>query len=259
MYHPFSISETIKSAWNIIKKNYIPLIVYSIISAGVFKVTSVVIGIFFISDSYYSQLTFGLFMLLFQSYLVLSFYKLILTLIDHQYYEFSFRDILPTLRMVMNFVLIAVVYGFVTVTLTFINFRLQDHEMAFYILDKIELAAIGYLLIRSIFCLCFIVDDDSGAYESIKQSLFITRGNFFKIIALILIVIAFVAVLLLIITGLITLLIDEHSPQKDLAVKIAVVGWFALSFPTVQVMIMATYRKLVYSHMDVDDDVSETV
>ena len=259
MYHPFSIGETIKAAWNIIKKNYISLIVYSIISAAVVKVASVVVGILFISDSFYSQITFGLFMLLFQSYLVLSFYKLILTLIDRQYYEFSFKDILPSLNMVTNFVLIALVYGFLTVTLTFINFRLQGHEMVFYVLDKLELTAIGYLLIRSIFCLCFIVDDDSGAFESVKQSFFITSGNFFKVIALILIVVAFVALLLLIITGIITLLIDESSPQKDIAVKIAVAGWFSLSFPTVQVMIMATYRKLVYSHMDVDEDVSETI
>lgn len=259
MYHPFSIGETIKAAWNIIKKNYISLIVYSIISAAIVKATSFVIGILFISDSYYSQITFGLFMLLFQSFLVLSFYKLILTLIDRQYYEFSFSDIIPSVRMVINFVLIALVYGFVTVTLSFINFRLQHNETIFYVLDKLELAAIGYLLIRSIFCLCFIVDDDSGAFESVKQSFFITRGNFFKIVALILIVVAFVAVLLLIITGIITLLIDERNPQKDLAVKVAVIGWFALSFPTVQVMIMATYRKLVYSHMDVDDDVSETI
>jgi hypothetical protein len=30
--------------------------------------------------------------------------------------------------------------------------------------------------------------------------------------------------------------------------------WVLLAFPAVQVLIMVTYRKLVYSHKDVDDN-----
>ncbi|QQL51064.1 glycerophosphoryl diester phosphodiesterase membrane domain-containing protein [Mucilaginibacter ginkgonis] len=259
MYHPFSIAETIKSAWNVFKKNYISLIIYSVLSVAIGTAVKFAVTLFFVSDNFYSQIIFGLLMLLFQSFLVLSFYKLILTLIDREFYEFSFSDILPSLRMVGNLVLIAIGYGFLIGTLSFINFRLADHDQIFYVLDKIEMVGIGYLLVRSIFCLCFIVDDDSGASESLKQSFRVTRGNFFKIVALIIIVIATVFLLLLIIAGIITLLVDEDSSMRSFAIYAAVICWFAISFPIVQVMIMVTYRKLVYSHLDVDDDVSETV
>jgi hypothetical protein len=76
-------------------------------------------------------------------------------------------------------------------------------------------------------------------------------------VALILIVVVFIALLLIIINLLITLLFDVEN--NGYVAKIAAICWFAVSFPTVQVMIMATYRKLVYSHLDIDDDVSETL
>lgn len=259
MYHPFSIAETIKSAWNIIKKNYISLIVYSIMSLACYWAISFVTSFIFVYDNAYSQVTFVLFMMLIQSYLVLSFYKLILTLMDKEYYDFDFSDIIPSLKMAFNCVLIGLAYTIVIATIIFINLRFKEYETLISILDKLEMVGVGYLLIRSIFCLCFIVDDDSGAAECLKQSFSITRNNVLKIIGMILIVLFFIAVLLLIINGVITVFVDENSPSKDYVFKIAGICWFAISFPFVQVMIMATYRKLVYSHLDVDDDVTETI
>ena len=125
------------------------------------------------------------------------------------------------------------------------------------VLDKLEILAVGYLLIRSIFCLCFIVDEDSGPVESLKQSFYITWNNFFKVVGLILIVVGFIALLLVLINLVITLLFDVDS--SSYVAKIAAIFWFALSFPLVQVMIMVSYRKLVYSHKDIDDDVSEAL
>lgn len=257
MYHPFSIAETIKTAWEVIKKNYISLIVYSVISLICYEVISFLTGFIFIYDNEYSKVTFVLFMMLVQSYLVLSFYKLILTLIDREYYEFEFRDILPSLKMALSFVTVGILYTFLIGTIIFLNLRIPDDSLIRNILDKVEMVAIGYLLIRSIFCLCFIVDDDSGPIESLKQSFIITRHNFFKLVALILIVVVFIALLLIIINLIITLLFNVDDGSY--IIKIAGICWFAVSFPTVQVMIMATYRKLVYSTKDLDDDVSETL
>lgn len=256
MYHPFTIGETLKSAWSIIKKNFITLIVYSIISLIIYKVIDVLSAVF-VFDNYYSQVIESLFMLLIQSYLALSFYRLILTLMDREYYEFSIKDIIPTLKMALSCITIAFLYG--VLILAFIIFKdfFKNNETALNVVDKLEILAVAYLLIRSIFCLCFIVDEDSGPIESLKQSFFITRNNFFKILALVLIVVGFIAILLLLINLIITLFFDiEHSAY---VVRIAGICWIAVSFPVVQVMIMATYRKLVYSHLDVDDDVSETL
>ncbi|QJD97355.1 hypothetical protein HH214_16515 [Mucilaginibacter robiniae] len=259
MYHPFSIGETIRTAWDVIKKNYISLIVYSIISLICYEVISFISNFIMVYDNMYSKIAFILFMMLIQSYLALSFYKLILTLIDREYYEFEFRDIVPSFRMALSCVTIGIAYTFFIGSIIFINFLLRDRPEITNILDKVEIIGVGYLLIRSIFCLCFIVDDDSAPFESLRQSFAITRNNFFKIIALILIVLAFVALLLLIINLIITLFFDMDSESSGYAIKVAGILWFAISFPTVQVMIMATYRKLVYSYKDEDDNVSEAL
>jgi len=257
MYHPFSIAETIKTAWNVIKKNYISLIVYSVISLIFYEIISFFTGFIVVYDNQYSQVAFVFFMMLVQSYLVLSFYKLILTLMDREYYEFEFKDILPSLKMALSFVTIGVLYTVLIGTIIFLNLKLVDYPLLQKVMDKLEILGIGYLLIRSVFCLCFIVDEDSGPIESLKQSFYITWNNFFKVLGLILIVVGFIALLLIIINLIITLLFDVDN--NSYIAKIAAICWFAISFPTVQVMIMATYRKLVYSHQDVDDDVSETL
>jgi hypothetical protein len=257
MYQPFSIAETIKTAWNVIKKNYISLIVYSVISLIFYEIISFFTSFIVIYDNQYSQVAFVFFMMLVQSYLVLSFYKLILTLMDREYYEFEFRDILPSLKMALSFVTVGVLYTVLIGTIIFLNLKLVDYPMLQKVMDKLEILGVGYLLVRSIFCLCFIVDEDSNPIESLKQSFYITWNNFFKVLALILIVVGFIALLLIIINLIITLLFDVDS--NSYIAKIAAICWFAVSFPTVQVMIMATYRKLVYSHKDLDDDVSETL
>lgn len=259
MYHPFSIAETIKTAWNVIKKNYVSLIVYSIVMLICYEVISVLTEFIFVYNNTYGQAASVLFMMLVQSYLTLSFYKLILTLINREYYEFEFKDIVPSLRMALNCVTIGLLYTIFIGTIIFINMQLENYPAVRNILDKVEILGVGYLLIRSIFCLCFIVDDDSGPLESLRQSFTITRNNFFKILALVLIVLGFVALLLVIINLFITLFFDLDNESTNYVIKIAGICWFAISFPTVQVMIMATYRKLVYSFKDMDDDVSETL
>lgn len=258
MYHPFSIIETIKSAWDVLKKNYISLIIYSIITLVLYQFISILTSLFYFTDNLYSKMVVVLFMMLVQSYLTLSFYKLILTLIHKEYYEFEFKDIVPTFKMALNFVSVALAFVILIGVVILINFFLRENTTLMFILDKVEILSLTYLLIRSVFCLCFIVDDDSGPFEALVQSFRITKNNFFKLVAIILIVFLFIAILLLIINGVITLFISEESKSMAYVLKIAGIIWFAISFPTVQVMIMTTYKRLVYSHQDVDDDIAET-
>ncbi|AMR33233.1 hypothetical protein A0256_18320 [Mucilaginibacter sp. PAMC 26640] len=258
MYHPFSVIETIKAAWHVVKKNYVTLIIYSIISLALYKIISFSTSLIYFTDSTYNKIIIVLIMMIVQSYLTLSFYKLILTLIYREYYEFEFKDIVPTIKMVLNFVVIALCLVVLIGTVIFINLRLHNHDSIIWVLDKLEIMALIYLLIRSMFCICFIVDDDSGPFESLKQSFNATKGNFFRLIGLILMVLLFIALLLFVLNEFITLFVSEDSKSADYIFEIAGLIWFAISFPTVQVMIMTTYKKLVYSHLDVDDDIAET-
>lgn len=100
MYHPFSITQTIATAWTVLRKNFVTLIVYSIASLMVYEAIDFFNNFIFVGDDKWSQLIVVLVQMVVQAYLGLSFYKLILTLIDKEFYEFSFRDILPSLKMI---------------------------------------------------------------------------------------------------------------------------------------------------------------
>jgi hypothetical protein len=262
MYHEFSIAETIKTSWHVLKKNFVPLVVYSVISLFINELVDFFNAFIFIGDDKVSLILTTLFQMIVQAYLALSFYKLILTLIDKEYYEFAFRDIVPSFRMTMNFIVIAFAYGILIAILLFIDLvieRAVGSYATILLVSKIaELALILFLLLRSIFCVCFIVDDDSSPYESLKQSFEITKDNFFKTLAMLFIIIAFM-ILVLVPIFIIFLLFGFNEDSSPYAQKLMFYCWFILAFPAVQVMIMVTYRKLVYSHQDVDDDVSETI
>ena len=84
-------------------------------------------------------------------------------------------------------------------------------------------------------CACFIVDDQSGPFESVAQSFKLIKGNFFKYFLLFLLIEAMVVI------GTIT--------------RIGMI----FVIPFVNILLVVAYRKLVYSHLDVDDDITETV
>ena len=105
MYHPFSIGETVKSAWNVLKKNFVPLVVYSAISLFIKELVDFLNAFIFVGDDKPTVLITFFIQMIIQAYLALSFYKLILTLMDKQYYEFEFKEIIPSLKMSFNFVI----------------------------------------------------------------------------------------------------------------------------------------------------------
>jgi len=84
-------------------------------------------------------------------------------------------------------------------------------------------------------CTCFIVDDESGPFESVAQSFQLIKGNFLKYFLL------FLLIETLVFIGSIT-----------------VIG-IIFVIPFVNILLVVAYRKLVYSHLDVDDDITETV
>ncbi|GAA3983417.1 glycerophosphoryl diester phosphodiesterase membrane domain-containing protein [Mucilaginibacter dorajii] len=256
MYHAFSVAETIKTAWNVLKRNFVPLVVYSVISLFIYEAVDFIKAFILIEDDIATQFIFIFIQLVVQCYIGLSFYKLILTLMDREYYEFEFKDILPSFKMTFNFVVIGLLTGVLVAVLVFFYVLAQRNLGYESLLKGIELIFILYISLRSIFCICFIVDDDSSPIESLKQSFEITKDNFFKtlgifFIIIVILIIALIPVFLLInLTGL--------DAKGGFVFRLAFYCWFILTFPFIQVIIMVTYRKLVYSHKDVDDDIAET-
>ena len=257
MYHPFSVTETISISWNTLKKNFTTLVVYSVISLFVYELIDFFNEFIFVDDSLSSQAIVGIIQMIVQAYLALSFYKLVLILLDKAYYEFGFKDILPSFKMTLNFVLVALLYTALVAILVFINLLVERKLGSTLIVKILELILITFLLLRSIFCVCFIVDDDSKPIESLRQSFDITKDNFFKtmwIFAIIILIMIITLIPVILIINIFSL-----DQKGEFIFKLAFYCWFIITFPFVQVMIMVAYRKLVYSHLDVDDDITETV
>lgn len=256
MYHPFSVAETVKTAWNVLKKNFATFIVYSILTLVINGLMDILMFILF-DDTKVNEIIVGLLKLIVQSYLALSFYKLILTLMDKQYYEFEFKEIWPSFHAAYRVFVIELYYVLLVIVFFTIVFVFRKYDAIVFLIEVIELIVFFYLLLRSIFCICFIADDDSGAIESLKQSFAITKDNFFKTLGIFLIIIGFMAAVLIPIAA-VTAFLERNSDESGYQSRLAFYTWFVITFPAVQVLIMVTYRKLVYSHMDVDDDIAET-
>ncbi|RYE21370.1 MAG: hypothetical protein EOP42_25955 [Sphingobacteriaceae bacterium] len=237
MYHPFSIAETFKTAWDITKKNFLSIAVYSAFLTFVLIIVQLFNDFANLSSDSFTEFLVFLVLITIQSYTIMGFYKLIFTLIDSEYYEFNFSQIIPSIRMVLNFIIICILTGFAVVTLNIIiEQTLQNYsDTVIKVARILEVMLIIYATVRYMFCACFIVDDNSGPVESLRQSRLLTKSHFLHLLFLISIIV------LVILMGF-----------KTIGKTVLVL------FPFVNVVLIVTYRKLVYSRMDVDDDVAET-
>lgn len=237
MYHPFSIAETFKTAWNVTKKNFLTIIIYSAIITVLLGVVQFFNAFVDVGSDNFSQFLVFLVLMIIQTYATLGLYKLIFTLIDNEYYEFEFSQLVPTMKMVFSFIAICLFLAFAIVTLNLgIEQGLRNYpENSMQLVQVLEVMLILYAALRYMFCACFIVDDNCGPVESLRQSRLLTKSHMIHLLGLL---------------GIMVLVI---------AIGFFVVGKIVLVlYPFVNVVLIVTYRKLVFSNLDVDDDVAET-
>lgn len=233
MYHPFSVTETLSIGWHILKRNFATIAVYTLLSVLIVFGTGLLVK-FILIDMVIATIS-GIFSIFLISFIFLGFIKLIFQLIDKEYYEFGFGDIVPTIKMLLSYILLLVIVSTVTV---FISAGIKTLEEGLVQSILGILSAIFFevfFLFYFPICACFIVDDNSGPFESVVQSFQLIKGNFLKYLLLFLLIEAMVFV------GSIT-----------------VIG-MVFVVPFVNILLVVAYRKLVYSHLDVDDDITETV
>ncbi|HJP62286.1 MAG TPA: hypothetical protein VJ844_02535 [Mucilaginibacter sp.] len=232
MYHPFSVSDTLKTAWYLLRKNFPVISIYSLLGFITVIALSFVIYVFLNGNL---ATSIGIVVLLIGvSFIFLGFIKLIFQLIDKEYYDFEFGDIVPTIRMQYSYLLLLIMVSTLSVLLTnaikALDEGLTQNILGIVVGGFFQFFFLFYFPI----CACFIVDDSSGAFESVIQSFQLIKGNFLKYLLLFVIIEAMVFI------GSITL-----------------VGMLFV-IPFVNIILVVAYRKLVYSHQDVDDDLAET-
>jgi hypothetical protein len=241
MYHPFSVAETIKTAWNIFRKNFVTIIVYSVIAFFLLSVLGIIIG-FVYSPTNFAGTMFVSFLLIWvQAYTTLGLYKLIFTLIDSEYYDFEFVQVIPKVKMIWSYLAVVFIVAFTVTNLTILIDYLEPHPEIQFAVEVVAGVVGLYLALRSMFFNTFIVDDASGPLESIKQSFALTKGYLLKVVLILGIIILFIA-------------LPAKIAQYYPIISVAII----FTYPFVNIILAVTYRKLVYSHQDVDDDIAET-
>lgn len=232
MYHPFSVGDTVKTAWYLLKRNFSVISIYSLLGFLCVIVLSTIIYIFLNGNIVTS---IGIvFLLVSISFIFLGFIKLIFQLIDKEYYDFEFGDIVPGLKMLFSYLLLLIMVSTLSVLITnaikALDEGLTQNILGIVIGGFFQFFFLFYFPI----CACFIVDDSSGAIESVAQSFMLIKGNFLKYLLLFVIIEAMVFV------GTVT-----------------VIGMLFV-IPFVNILLVVAYRKLIYSKQDVDDDLAET-
>jgi len=232
MYHPFSVPDTIKTAWYLLKRNFAVIAIYSII--GFLTIGVMGFAFYFVLDSNI-EASIGIVVILFViSFIFLGFIKLIFQLIDREYYDFDFADIVPKLKMMYSYLLLLIIVSTLSV---FITHAIESLEKG---LAQSILGIVVWIFFQFFFlfyfpiCACFIVDDSSGPFESVAQSFRLIQGNFIKYFLLFLLI------------------------ESMVFIGTATVIGMLFVIPFVNIILVVAYRKLIYSHQDIDDDLSET-
>ncbi|TSD66574.1 hypothetical protein FFF34_003975 [Inquilinus sp. KBS0705] len=241
MYHPFSVAETIKTAWDIFKKNFVTIIVYSAIAFFLLSVLGVIITIIVSPEEFAGTMVVSFLLILVQAYTTLGLYKLIFTVIDSEYYDFEFSQVIPKMKMIWSYLAVVFIIAFIVTNLTIIIDKLENYPNVQFGVEILA-GAIGlYLALRAMFFNTFIVDDASGPIESLKQSFELTRGYLLKVVLILGVIILLIAL---------PAKLAQYYPVISLAI--------VFTYPFVNIILAVTYRKLIYSHKDVDDDIAET-
>src|SRR6187402_2055982 len=127
MYHPFSVAETTKTAWNIFKKNFITIIVYSAISFLILSVLAVLTQFLISPEEFAGKMIVSFILIFVQAYTTLGLYKLIFTVIDSEYYEFEISQVLPAFKMIVSYLIVVFSIAFLITTFHFLILRLDDY------------------------------------------------------------------------------------------------------------------------------------
>lgn len=200
----FSVNEVIAKAWHITKNHYFSIALLCFLMFATLSFSSLLA--MFLKDIN-QALNFVLFLVFISAYLVcnLSLFKFIFHLLDHETEELSVSDTLPTKKQIINFLIgsffftLSILGVYVIVALLVFPFVYTgiDMQLLVNLAISVGLVAIFITWLRISFFPFFIIDKSERPFQSLKLSLAITKGNFFKIL-LLLFVLGFFQILYLV-------------------------------------------------------------
>jgi hypothetical protein len=144
--------------------------------------------------------------------------------------------------MVISYLAVAFILAFIITNFAILVEYMDRFPLANDIIKTVGVIGALYLFLRIMFFNTFIVDDHSGPIESLKQSFQLTKGVVLKVLVILAIILLLIA-------------LPAKVAQYYPLVSVTIV----FTYPFVNIILAVTYRKLIYSHQDVDDDITETL
>jgi hypothetical protein len=237
-----SVSVILSDAWELIRKNIWILLGFTAVQFFFGLLIKTVILAVFEEESPLSFLIQNVLLSLFDFFFIVAFYQVIFKLIDEETRP-DFPDFIPNLLKAVNFMIVILILGIALMaiigiisTIYYFNspeINLKDplswENLPFFILMGIPVV---FFSIRFCFTVCFIVDQDSSSSEAISQSWTLTKG-YFWFIGLLFLVIFGLNILFLIATSLLT-------------------GIF-FTIPFSSIILIIAYRHLVNNYTDEEE------
>ncbi|MEO5912118.1 MAG: hypothetical protein ABIP95_14600 [Pelobium sp.] len=235
----FSVIDVLETSWDITRKNFLVIIGYSIVAFVVLALVQLVSMYVMGMKNSVASFIMLFVLLIANSVATLGFYKLTFKLIDEEEEDFSAASIIPSWKNILSFVSLSLMLGFIVALGTLIykqlltiqsfeNFinTVKNDDLNLEITAIVAFILLMMLTMRFMFFPCFIVDDDSSSFESLRQSRALTQDNLLKIIAVLAMVIGFIAL-------------------GFLAFGIGIV----ITYPFTNVILVVTYRRLVNDYI----------
>jgi len=235
-----SVSVILSDAWDLAKRNIWILLGFTAVQfMFIFFITTLLTAIFG-GASGTGVLLQNVLLSLFDAFFTVAFYQVFFKLIDDDTNP-EFPDFIPNLVKAINFLIVKLIIGLILVFLIaiissvyFINSPEIDTSNPFSwdLLPVFILIAIPiiFFTIRLCFVVCFIVDQESGSSESISQSWTLTKGHFW-----------FITLLFLVMLGL------------NILGAMALFVGLLFTVPFSSLILIIAYRHLVNSYADEED------
>ena len=200
MNKPFSVKEVLGEAWAIAKQNLWVLLGFAAVYFVVMVFSTMLLRFVIGEASPAMALLQNVLISLIDAFIFVAMYQVFFKIIDEDA-DPNFPDFVPNLMKAFNFVLVKLIMGLLAVVLLAITAAVyftnaEDIDttnlLEWNILPYLIVVAIPfiYFTIRFTFVLCFIVDQESGATESMSQSWAVTKGHFWFILWLSIVMLA---------------------------------------------------------------------
>lgn len=187
----FSVNEVISKAWDITRNHYFSIALLCFAMFATLSFSSLLA--IFLKDIN-QALNLLLFLVFISAYLIcnLSLFKFIFHLLDYNSDELSLAETLPTKQQIIYFLIgsffftLCILGVYVVVAVIVFPFVYTGINMQFLVNFAISLGLIAIFItwLRISFFPFFIIDKSERPFTSLKLSLAITKGNFFKILLL---------------------------------------------------------------------------